>query len=95
MYSRDPRFGVAELRREHDPVAPALEHLPEQRLAAAAVAVDVGGVEQGHADVERGVDDGARAFFVHARAEVVAAESDDRDLRTRAAERAVPHPPAG
>ena len=81
--SRAPRavaHVAAELRREHDPVAPPFEHLAEERLAAALVAVDVRRVEQRDAGVERGVDDGARPLEVDAHAEVVAAEADDRDL---------------
>ena len=71
---------VAELRGEHDPVAPPLERLAEQVLAAAAVAVDVRGVEERDPRVERGVHDRARALLVDARAEVVAAEPDDGDV---------------
>ena len=85
---------VAELRGEHDAVATPLERLAEQVLAAAAVAVDVRGVEERDAHLERGVHDRARALLVDARAEVVAAEPDDRDVGTAGAERAGPHGPA-
>ena len=100
-YSREPRFGgassviaCAELRGEHDAVATPLERLAEQVLAAAAVAVDVRGVEERDAHLERGVHDRARALLVDARAEVVAAEPDDGDVGTAGAERAGPHGPA-
>ena len=37
--------GMAELRRQHDLLAAALEELPEEAFAAALVPVHVGGVE--------------------------------------------------
>ena len=86
MYSRraarDRRRAVerlAELRREDDAVAPVAEDLADELLARAH-GVDVGGVEERDARVERGVDHRARLREVGARAEVVAAESDDGDL---------------
>ena len=82
---------VAELRRENDVVAPPFEHPSEQILASAAVAVDVGGVEQRHALVERRVDDRTRPFQVDTAAEVVAAEADHRHGRTALPQRAHPH----
>ena len=80
---------AAELRREHDLVAAPCSTLPMMRLAAAAVAVDVGGVEERDPGLERGVDDGARRRLVDAAAEVVATEADDGDLER--AERARAH----
>ena len=71
---------LAPLARENDPVAPSLQHSPEERLAAAVVAVDVGGVEERDARVERSVDDAPRRLFFEATAEVVAAEADDAHL---------------
>ena len=53
------------------------ECLAEERLAAALVSVDVGGVEERHARSKCRVDDGARAFEIHAHAEVVATEADN------------------
>ena len=50
----------AELRRDHDPVAPPGERAAEDSLAL-AVAVALGGVEERDPGVERGVDDGPRA----------------------------------
>ena len=49
---------MTKLRGEHDLVAAAGEQFAEDRLAAAAVAVDVSGVEQRHAGVDRRIDDG-------------------------------------
>ena len=57
-----------------------------RRLGAAAIAVDVGGVEQGDADVERLVDHLAGAFDVEALAEIVAAETDCGHAQAGAAE---------
>ena len=47
---------VAALRGEHDLVALRLQHVGEQRLADAAVAVDRRGVDEVDAGVERGVE---------------------------------------
>ncbi len=46
-----------ELGGEHDLIAPSLEDLSEQTLAATSVPVDLGRVEEGHPSLERGVDD--------------------------------------
>jgi hypothetical protein len=81
----------AELGREHDPVAAAGEGAADDLLAAAAVAVDVRGVEEGDVRVERGVDHGSRGDLVDPPPEVVAAETDHRDLELRAAEPTRPH----
>ena len=80
----------APLRGEHDLVAPALQQLAEDRLAAAAVAVDVGRVEEGHPRLERRVHDRLRRVGVDPAPEVVAAEPDDGDLERP--ECARPHP---
>ena len=80
----------APLRREHDLVAPPLQHLAEDRLAAAAVAVDVGRVEEAHPHLERRVDDRPRRVGIDPTPEVVAAEPDDGDLERP--ECARPHP---
>ena len=77
---------VPELRREHDLVAPAGERAADDLLAAAPVAVDVRGVEERDARVERGVDHRARSLLVDPAAEVVAAEADDGHLEIGAAE---------
>ena len=82
---------VAELRREHDPVAPPGERAADDLLAAALVAVDVRGVEERDARVERGVDHRARGLLVDPAAEVVAAEPDDGHLEVGAAEAARAH----
>ena len=70
---------VAELRRQHDAVSPPFERAPDEVLAR-ALAVDVGGVEERDAGLERGVDHGERPLVVTARTEVVRAEADDRYL---------------
>ena len=67
-----------ELGREHDPIATAGEDPTEERLAASAT-VDVGRVEEGHAGVQRCIDDAPRAVFVDPAPEVVAPEPDDAD----------------
>jgi hypothetical protein len=68
------RLGV--FRRQHDVLAAVAEHGAEHCLRAAHAGVDVGGVEQGDAEVERAVDHLARGFEVGALAEIVAAEAD-------------------
>src|SRR6185436_11985727 len=75
-----------------DAVAARAEDFAELGLRAAAVAVDVGGVEQRDAEIERAVDHPARGVDGK-RAEVVAAEADDRDLDARIAELALFHVP--
>ena len=65
---------------EHDLIAATLQHAAEDLLAAARVAVDVRGVEERDARVERRVDDGPRRFLVEPAAEVVATEPDDGHL---------------
>ena len=84
----------AELGGEHDLVALALERLAHQRLGEPALrAVDVGGVEEGHAGVDRGADHRVRPSCVSDRracaAEVVAAEADGRDDESGVSEGAV------
>ena len=83
---------VAELRRQHDLVAAAGERAADDLLAAAAVAVDVGGVEERDARLERGVDHRPRRGLVDPAAEVVAAEPDDGHLEVGAAQAARAHP---
>jgi len=71
---------AAELRRKHDAVAPACQHLTEEGLATALAAVDVGGVEERDTGVEGCVHDGTRSLEIDPHPEVVAAEADHRDL---------------
>jgi hypothetical protein len=81
----DGEPGVAPLRREHDLVARGAAGLREGDAheglgGRGRVAVDVGGVEERDAVIDRGVDDrvGARLVLRHGApaAEVVAAEAD-------------------
>ena len=90
------RFGAVahvatELRRKQDGITPALERFPEERLAAAPIAVDVRRVKERHARVHCGVDDCTRPVEINPAAEVVAAETDDRDVRPFLAEAACTH----
>ena len=81
----------AELAGEHDVLAAGAEQFAERQLRAAAIAVHVGGVEQGDAVLDRGVDDLARRFQVYPAAEIIAAEADERDAQAGAAEIAELH----
>ena len=69
---------LAELRRDHDPVEAAFERGADVLLAR-ALRVDVRGVDQRDALVERRLEHRARLLEVAARAEVVRTEADDRD----------------
>jgi len=60
--------------------------LAEDGFGAAEIAVVVSGVEQGDAQVQGFVDDLARGFEVDAPAEIVAAQTYQRDLQTGFAE---------
>src|SRR5690606_11994165 len=68
---------AAELRRQHDLVAPALEHPPEERLAVGG-AVGVSGVEEVDTSIQRRVDDGPGGGLVESATEVVAAQAHHR-----------------
>ena len=72
--------GIAELGRDEDILAAIAEIAAERRLGPAAVAVDVGRVEEGDAGVERFLDDRLRVLHGHAQPEVVAAEAEHGDL---------------
>ena len=75
-------IGMPNLVASTTCLAALADRLAEERLGV-AVAVDVGGVEQRHAEVERAVHDGAGAGDVWMRpAEVVAAEPDDETSMT-------------
>jgi hypothetical protein len=65
------RFG--KFRRQHDVLAPVAEYLSKHRLRTAHARIDVGGIEQRDAEVDRLVDHLARGFEVGALAEIVAA----------------------
>src|SRR6185312_419279 len=72
--------------RQHDVLAAVAEDLAEDRLGAAHVRVNVGGVEQRDAEIDRLVDHLARGFEVDAHAEIVAADADCGDAQAGAAE---------
>src|SRR5688500_17164351 len=84
----------AKLGREHRLRAPALQGAPNQPLVLVRT-VDVGGVEEVCADVERAVDRRDRLLLVALRTLAVAlahahaAEADRKELRAVAAEFAV------
>jgi hypothetical protein len=80
----------AELRRQDDPVTPAVQDLAQERLArarapvdgvAGAVAVDVGRVQEGDPRGQGGIEHGPGCGQVEPGAEVVAAEADVRHLQ--------------
>src|SRR5262249_5014543 len=77
---------VSELRRQHDPIAPAAEGLGQQRLVLAPP-VRVRGVQEIHAEVDRALNDADRlrvvARAVHARHRH-APEPDRADLQRAA-----------
>jgi hypothetical protein len=62
------------------------EHLAQHRLGAAHPGIDIGGVEQRDAEVDRLVDHLARGFEVGALAEIVAAKADSGNAQAGAAE---------
>ena len=72
--------GAGGLRGDDDVAAVGLE-VRRQELLRLAAAVDVGGIEEGDAQVDALVDDVAGALCVDAPAEVVAAEADGRNMR--------------
>src|SRR5262249_36931361 len=69
-----------------DVLAPVAQQRPHLLLGAALVAVDVGRIEEGDAEIERLVDDAPRPFEVEPDAEIVAAEPDRRDAEAGGAE---------
>ena len=73
------------VRRQHDVLAAVAEHGAQYGLGAAHVGIDVGGIEQRDAEVDRPVNHLARAFEVSALAEIVAAEADGGNTQARAA----------
>jgi len=82
---------AAELGREHDLLAAALERVADEGFAVPAAAVDVGGVDQRDPGIDRRLDDLACLRPVAAGAEVVRPEPDDRDHQAGGTERAVAH----
>ena len=70
---------------EHDVLAALAENLAHQGLRAAA-SIHVRRVEQGDAQIQRLVDDGARGLLVDPRAKIVAADAGDGHIEAGAAE---------
>src|SRR5262249_5841512 len=81
----------AELAGEDDLSALRAEDAAERLLRSAAIAVCVGGVDQGAAEIDRLVHHPARRLEVDAAAEIVGAEPDGRDLEGGASESAFLH----
>jgi hypothetical protein len=81
----------AELRGEHDAVAAPVEDLADQPLGGAVGAVDVGGVEEGDAGVQRRVDHRAGPGEIEPPAEVVASKAHGRDREIRASKGVLQH----
>src|SRR6266702_444243 len=77
---------LRELGGEDDMLAAIAEHLAQYGLRTAAPGIDVSGVEQRHAEIDRLVDHLARGFEVGALAEIVAAEADGGNPQAGAAE---------
>ena len=88
----------ADLGRQHDVLATRPERLAEELLGAAArAAIDIGGVEQCDAEIQRLVHDRSRCRIIDAAAEVVAPQADQRHAqpgiaRADAAPRIRPRP---
>ena len=78
------RLGI--FGRQHDVLAAVAEHLAQHGLGAAHAGVDVGGIEQRDAEIDRLVDHLARGFQIGALAEIIAAEADRGDAQAGAAE---------
>ena len=78
------RLGI--FGRQHDVLAAVAEHLAQHGLGAAHAGIDVGGVEQRDAEIDRLVDHLARGFEIGALAEIVAAEADGGNAQAGAAE---------
>jgi hypothetical protein len=81
-----PGAGIVHLHcefgRKHDVLAPQAQYRAQLLLGAAAIAVDVGGVEKRDAEIECSVHDLARSLELK-HAEIVAAEAHERDLKPR------------
>src|SRR6185437_5614060 len=83
----------AGLGRDERPLGSGDQRLADPHLGA-AVAVDVGGVEQGYPGVERGVEDVGRGVVVDVppvAAELPGAQADDADVGPRPSERSLLH----
>ena len=70
----------AEFGGEHDVLAARTQYLTKLLFRSAAIAIDVGSVEQGDALLQRAIDHLARGIDVED-AEIVAAKADDGDFK--------------
>jgi hypothetical protein len=84
---------LENLVAKHDILAPVAEHLAQHRLGAAHSRIDVGGIEQRDAEVDRPVNHLARGFEIGALAEIVATETNGGNAEAGAAEIANLHGP--
>src|SRR5690606_12550341 len=82
--------GVAHLGGHDDLVAAAFDG-PADGLLGPAAGVRVGGVDEVDAQVQRPVNDALDAGRVHLAAELVRADTDNRNLKTGAAQSAILH----
>ena len=81
-----------EFGRQHDVLATLAEDLAEARLGAAArIAIGVGFVKKGDAEVERLVNDPLRRLEIDAAAEIIAAEPHHRHKKAGSAETTLFH----
>src|SRR6516164_5750637 len=84
---------AGKLGRQHDVLAAVAEDLAEAALGAAArVAIGVGLIKERDAEIERFMDDLAGRGEIDAAAEIVAAETDRRDLQAGFPEISLLHP---
>src|SRR5436305_10132139 len=78
-----------ELGGEQNPVPATRQHFAEECLTAPRATVDVGGVEERDAVLERGIDHRARPVEIDAAGEVVAAKPYRRAFESGVAQRAL------
>ena len=68
-----------EFGRQHDVLAAGAENFADERLGSAFVAVNIGGIKQRDAEVQRLMNHLARAVRIEPHPEIVAAEADFGD----------------
>ena len=75
--------GTAEFCGQDDALAVCAQDLPDHAFRATAIAVGVGGIQERYSELESLVYDFAGLLEIDAHSEIVAPETDDRDVRTR------------